>query len=343
MLFRSARPEVGGVDGVVLELRRPVPSRLSRREGRGSRHPGGRLRAGLPAAARVALERSAAVAGTDFDLPPHGPAPAAERDLIPGAISASGYNTLIACPYQFHARYLLRLGALDEVEELIDKSGYGQHVHEILTAFHRELPCVGAAPAVEAAARLSALSDSVFARSVGRNALARGWLLRWKSLIPAYLDWQRARESEGWRWHAGEAARELAIRTPAGREFKLVGRLDRVDRNAAGATAVVDYKTRSESALNKSLAIPGEDVQLPVYALLWREPVTQALYVSMDRDAVNTVALPGELDAQTASAHERLAKAVDALHDSCAVPAQGAAAACQWCEMHGLCRRAHWP
>jgi ATP-dependent helicase/nuclease subunit B len=271
------------------------------------------------------------------------PAPAAERDLIPGAISASGYNTLIACPYQFHARYLLRLGALDEVEELIDKSGYGQHVHEILTAFHRELPCVGAAPAVEAAARLSALSDSVFARSVGRNALARGWLLRWKSLIPAYLDWQRARESEGWRWHAGEAARELAIRTPAGREFKLVGRLDRVDRNAAGATAVVDYKTRSESALNKSLAIPGEDVQLPVYALLWREPVTQALYVSMDRDAVNTVALPGELDAQTASAHERLAKAVDALHDSCAVPAQGAAAACQWCEMHGLCRRAHWP
>ena len=73
------------------------------------------------------------------------------------------------------------------------------------------------------------------------------------------------------------------------------------------------------------------------------EPVTQALYVSMDRDAVNTVALPGELDAQTASAHERLAKAVDALHDSCAVPAQGAAAACQWCEMHGLCRRAHWP
>ena len=38
-------PEVGGVDGLVRQLRRPVPPRLPRREGRGPRDPGGRLRA----------------------------------------------------------------------------------------------------------------------------------------------------------------------------------------------------------------------------------------------------------------------------------------------------------
>ncbi|MBM3342739.1 MAG: hypothetical protein FJY56_11605 [Betaproteobacteria bacterium] len=271
------------------------------------------------------------------------PAPPAERALIPHAISASGYNTLIACPYQFHARYLLRLGQLDEVEELIDKSGYGRHVHEILTAFHTAHPRVSDVAADVAAMHLKAISDEVFARSVGRNALARAWLLRWKSLIPGYLEWQRARETEGWYWQVGEAARELIIRTPAGREFKLMGRLDRVDQRSDGAVAVVDYKTRSEQALRAALKTPGEDVQLPVYALLWGDAVAQASYVSMDRDEVTTVPLPGELDAQTDSARARLATAVDAMHEGRALPAQGAPSACAWCDMHGLCRRLHWP
>lgn len=278
-----------------------------------------------------------------LSIPIAPPAPAAERTLLPDAISASGYNTLIACPYQFHARYLLRLGELDEVEELIDKSGYGQHVHEILTAFHRAHARVSELAPDDALSRLTELSDAHFAQAVDRSALARGWLLRWKSLLPAYLEWQRAREAEGWRWLEGEARRELPIRTPAGHEFKLMGRIDRIDRAADGTAAVIDYKTRNQEALRQALKTPGEDVQLPVYALLWNKPVGEAAYVSMDRDEVKAVPLPEAVDTAAAAARVRLAALFDALHAGQPLPAQGAPRACDYCEMHGLCRRRHWP
>ena len=274
------------------------------------------------------------------------PAPAADRMLVPDKISASGYNTLMACPYQFHARYLLRLAELDDVEELLDKSGYGMHVHDILTTFHKAHQRVSDLDEGEAAAILKAVSEAVFAGALGRNALARGWLLRWQSLIPAYLEWQRAREAQGWRWLAGEAGREQLIRTPAGREFKLVGRLDRVDESDEGATSVIDYKMRTRDALHAALEMPGEDVQLPVYALLWDHAVMQALYLSMDRDEVADVPVPGDPAALRQLAQKtrvRLAHLVDAMYAGQVMRAQGAPRACEYCEMHGLCRRGHWP
>lgn len=290
--------------------------------------------------AQTALRCEDVTPATPFPLPP---APSAENALIPNAISASGYNTLINCPYQFHARYVLRLGELDEVEELIDKSGYGRHVHAILTAFHAAHARVSDLPPQTALALLEELSDAHFAKAVDRSAAARGWLLRWKSLLPAYLDWQRAREAAGWQWLEGEAKRELPMRTPAGHEFKLMGRIDRIDSAADGAAAVIDYKTRSEDALKQTLKTPGEDVQLPVYALLAGKPVAQAAYLSMDRDAVKAVPLPQDVNAAATAARERLATLVDALHAGQTLPAQGAPRACEYCEMHGLCRRAHWP
>ena len=118
--------------------------------------------------------------------------------------------------------------------------------------------------------------------------------------------------------------------------------LDRVDQHASGTVGVLDYKTRSVEALKKSLNTAGEDVQLPVYALLWAQPVMAALYLSMDKDEVKTVPVPGELSDIARATRERLAQMVDALHDASPLPAQGTPQACDYCEMHGLCRRAHW-
>jgi ATP-dependent helicase/nuclease subunit B len=268
------------------------------------------------------------------------PAPSANAALIPDAISASGYQALVTCPYRFHVRYLLGLGEADEVEERIDKSGHGRHVHAILTAFHRAHPQAGTLDQAVAHAELEAISEQAYAASMARDPLARGWLMRWKALIPAYLEWQHAREAEGWRWQAGEAQRELMIKTPRARVIKLYGRLDRVDQHAQGASAVLDYKTRTAEALKKTLETPGEDVQLAVYSLLSQGAAAQ--YVTLDRDAVQTVALPGDAGEAGAAARERLARLVDALHDGHALPAQGAPNACEYCEMHGLCRRGHW-
>ena len=62
----------------------------------------------------------------------------------------------------------------------------------------------------------------------------------------------------------------------------------------------------------------------------------------MDRDDIDTVALPGALADQAQATQERLALMMDALHEGSPLPAQGVERVCDYCEMQGLCRRAYW-
>src|SRR5690606_14837666 len=64
------------------------------------------------------------------------PAPSAPQ-LLPATLSASGYNSLVACPYQFFAARMLRLAGLDELSDLPEKHDYGEWLHEILARYHQ--------------------------------------------------------------------------------------------------------------------------------------------------------------------------------------------------------------
>lgn len=303
-------------------------------------------------AARLAAAEVRAPGTPAVVEPTRRPAPVAPANLLPRRISASGYNSLVACPYQFHARYLLGLAELDDVQEMIEKKDYGQLVHGVLAAFHRAHPRVGALDPPVAERELNELSERAFAPVVARNYLAQAWLARWKSLIPAYLDWQREREDAGWAWKDGEIEREAGITTPQGRPLTLRGRIDRVDARESATRAgkelasfefsVVDYKTRDPGRLRKSLEAPGEDVQLPVYALLWGAPVTEALFLSLERDGVTAVELGDDVPALAEAVRLRLGKLFDALAAGARLPAQGVEETCEYCEARGLCRRNHW-
>src|SRR5690606_19209383 len=137
------------------------------------------------------------------EVPPtRPPAPAIASALLPRRISASGYNSLLACPYQYYARYALGLAEPDEVQEQIEKRDYGTRLHEVLTAFHRDHPRVTALDPEEARQALVELSERAFAPDIARDYFARAWLAEWQALIPDYLDWQRRREEAGWRFSA---------------------------------------------------------------------------------------------------------------------------------------------
>ena len=271
------------------------------------------------------------------------PAPVAAPGLLPSRISASGYNALIACPYQFYARYVLGLSELDDVQEEIEKRDYGKLVHDVLAHFHRDHPRVLELEPAQAQCELEALSEQAFSELMTHDYHARAWLMRWRAVIPKYLEWQREHERSGWSWHAAEIARDIDVVTPAGRRVTLHGRLDRVDSNAQGAYAVIDYKTQSVKALQDKLAAKGEDVQLPVYALLWDQPVDAAFFLSLDREGVKPVPIDEGLGELSEAARVRLATLYDALQQGAALTAQGVEAACEYCEARGLCRRNYWP
>ncbi|HEX5338259.1 MAG TPA: PD-(D/E)XK nuclease family protein [Gallionella sp.] len=288
----------------------------------------------------AALALAAQVRGEAFALPPAGemPQPAAPSALLPQRISPSGYNSLVACPYQFYARHILHLNELDEVREELDKRDYGTWVHAVLQRFHAEYPLLMNHACELLAAELQRISAEVFADALAHDYLAQAWLLRWQALIPAYLDWQLENEQAGWRYHAAEKPFELAVDG----ELTLRGRLDRIDRRADAPEklCVLDYKTQHVARLKGKLQDAGEDVQLSCYALV--SNAGAAAFVSLEGEKVIAVAPPQDIAELAQLDITRLRTVFGQMREGAALPAHGAETVCGYCEMNGLCRRGEW-
>lgn len=265
------------------------------------------------------------------------PRPAAPQ-RVPLRLSASAYASLMACPYQFFARRMLGLVQAEEVREALEKRDYGEFVHRILQRFHAAHPQLSGRADEVLTEELKAISREVFAPEIEANFLEHAWLARWLDCVPGYIAWQKAREAAGWRHAGGELTREIALPLAGGGSLALHGRLDRIDRRADGAEAVLDYKTQDAQGLKRRLADAGEDVQLACYALLQGERVTEAAYLALDGEKPAELALP-DVQGMAREQGERLAAAVAALRAGASLPAHGTQAVCEWCEARGLCRK----
>ncbi len=268
--------------------------------------------------------------------------PSVTPALVPQRISVSALASLVACPYQFFVRSVLRLGELDEVTEVLEKSDYGALVHRSLERFHRAYPVVSELSPEMALAALDAIVCESFAAAEADNWLAVGWRLRWQQRLGAYLEWQRRCEADGWRWQAAEERAACSLALPGGGEVALYGRIDRIDAGPAGER-LIDYKTKTAKPLRDGLA---EDVQLPAYALLRAEPLSaraavSALYLALDDEVPVAVDCPGDVAASAIAQGERLVAAMAAMREGAALPAHGVDAVCRHCPASGLCRRDH--
>ena len=264
------------------------------------------------------------------------PRPAVPNNLIPSRISPSGYNSLVACPYQYFARHVLHLNELDEVREDVEKRDYGEWVHLILHRFHEEFPVLEGRERDELKLALERIGSEVFAPAVARDFLARAWLLRWQQAIPAYLDFQLESEARGWRYREGEMQFDLNLAD----DLTLHGRIDRIDATREGVKRVLDYKTTGATGLRNRLKEAGEDVQLACYAIA--EGAVEAAFISIEKEKVVAVASPHDVSLLARANVERLSALFAQMRQGAALPAHGADEACEYCEMRGLCRKGSW-
>jgi ATP-dependent helicase/nuclease subunit B len=244
----------------------------------------------------------------------------------------------VACPYQYFARHVLKLNEEDEISAEVDKADYGSLVHAILYRFHRRHPLLSNIADETLVAALLEETRQAFAAPAAQDWFSQAWRLRWEARIEPYIEWQKQREQEGWRWQAGEQKREREFALPGG-SITLYGRLDRIDHRA-DELAVLDYKTESPQRLRDKHRARGEDVQLAAYALLLGETVAESGFVSLEDSP------PKWLTAESADAGQearRLVAIFTELNQGASLPAQGIDQVCTHCEMRGLCRRDYWP
>ena len=171
---------------------------------------------------------------------------------------------------------------MDEVREDVEKRDYGEWVHDILRRFHEQYQVLGNHLRADLDSALLRISVEIFAPAVQRDYLARAWLLRWQQAIPFYLEAQLKNEAEGWRYQSGEVPFEL----PLTADLLMHGRLDRVDVQVEGGSAVrvLDYKMMDATRLRNKLKEAGEDVQLACYASVYEADA--AAFISIEKDKV---------------------------------------------------------
>lgn len=271
------------------------------------------------------------------------PSPATPEDLLPPTVSATQYQTLIDCPYQYFAKYLLDITPEESADEL-DAAEFGRLVHQCLLEFHFDPAGKPKYRRIDLNAnahgalidRLTEISTDVFARTAYPDAIKQGWLQRWLSNIPSYIDWSIDREE--WQPQQGELVCSTALTTAT----TLQGQIDRLDTNNNNEAALIDYKTGTIAS--KTSVMQGETVQLPFYALL-TDKLVRAEYLELGKaEGVTTKVSLNKQDLEELSHlhYQRLTQIINELSNNTLLPALGSGRVCELCNYQGFCRKAHW-
>ena len=216
----------------------------------------------LPAHPAVGWARSLdQPSGGAESVRPPAPCPAVARR--PRRLSVTEIETWLRDPYAIYARYVLRLAALDPLEQETDAADYGTLVH---TGLHRFLAETGTRWPPHAARRLREHLIGAMQRAGMREAL-RNW---WEPRLVRIADWVAAIEIERRARHEleqlwPEVAGCWELQRPGGR-FTLVGRADRIERRLDGTLAILDYKTGHAPSTKEVEA--GLAPQLPLEAAM---------------------------------------------------------------------------
>lgn len=267
------------------------------------------------------------------------PSPSAPR-ILPQALTAGAASSLLACPYQFFATRMLALDAPDAISDLPRKRDYSNWLHRILAAYHETVRDEDIAPDRREAV-LRRISEEVFGAALHRSPAALFYYARWQKAMPAYLAWAEERERQGWRFVAGAQAFERMLEWEDG-VIALHGHIDRIDDNAQGEHALLDYKTRKLADLREMLKAD-DAPQLAFQGLVAGMPVAHAHLVALEPlDGRTGAAEAADFGAEVEALEVRLVASLRAIVRGAPLPASGAEQVCRHCDVRGLCRKGGW-
>ena len=168
------------------------------------------------------------------------PAPAPPREARPERVTVSDVAMLIGDPYGFYARRILKLSALDPLEQEPGAADYGNLIHATI---HRFLAGLPQAWPGEALARplWDAAAEYALAGAGLRPAVAALWTPR-LDRIGEFLRGLEGQQRGGLLASWAEVKASIAVQRPGG-IITLEARADRVDRRADHTLRILDYKT----------------------------------------------------------------------------------------------------
>ena len=186
------------------------------------------------------------------------PRPCPALALRPRGLRVTQIETWLRDPFAIYAREILRLRALDPLDQVTDVMEYGSLVH---AGLRRYLDLNGTARPPDMADRLREAMHQTLTKAGLREALLAWWTPRLSRVAAWIAETERARPQL--RHIQAEVSGVWDI---PGTNFRLRGRADRIEHRADGMLAILDYKTGtppSQTAVDTGLA-----PQLPLEAAM---------------------------------------------------------------------------
>jgi len=183
--------------------------------------------------------RAIAAATDDPGLPQaeHPPYPKPPLEARPREMSVTDVEKWVRDPYAIYAKKILRLRKLDPLDAEIGPLQRGSALHKILERFVKEHPALPA----DADGVLATITEEVLAEMALPQATLALWRPRFLRAATWFIGEERLRRGVIAESYV-EVRGELTLHV-AGRDFRLHGIADRIDRLHDGTAVILDYKT----------------------------------------------------------------------------------------------------
>lgn len=196
-------------------------------------------------------------------LPAAQPRPAPPAALRRRNFSPSAIDTLMRNPYEFYAKYILRLRVLPEIGAEAAEKEQGDLLHRIFARFttdHANSLPLNSAEILDEAARAALAAQNL------PETLMEFWWQNWLTARTNFLSWQGAALAAGRRVVVVEHEMTHDFHTASG-PITLFAKADRIDVDAEGNFILVDYK-RKKSDFSKNKITDLKKPQLAIEAWL---------------------------------------------------------------------------
>lgn len=194
--------------------------------------------------------------------PARRPCPAPPISQRPRELSITRIKTLIQDPFAIYAQYILRLKTLDPLCRKPDAAAFGIFLHDLLQQIIEEGEC--------SLERFQAVTDQALADHMPWPATRILWAGRIQRIAKWFVDSEADRQALGQPRFFEEHV-SLPIKPP---EFRLTGRIDRVDIATDGSALIYDYKSGTPPSAKEQLEF---DKQLLLSALMVENGAIRAL------------------------------------------------------------------
>jgi ATP-dependent helicase/nuclease subunit B len=191
--------------------------------------------------------------------------------VVPTSLSVTEFGAVLSDPYGWALNRAVGGEVVDDAQRELDPLRFGTLAHRVLEMFGRT-PAAGSVDAAVVAHALDACLDEYAATNYGAVFPAvRLQVEQLRLRLRTFAAHQAQRVADGWQTVAVEyGTPDGGVPLPVdGAEFRVRGRIDRIDYHAAtGAWAVLDYKTGERGSDPESVHRKREewvDLQLPLY------------------------------------------------------------------------------